>query len=255
MERIAINFAGIPIYWYGVLFAMGIIAGLWTGSKRAALTKNITGEDFLNVAPWIILGAIIGARGLFVITYWNDYFAGQSLFKILDIRSGGLVYFGGFICATISCAIYIIKNKLPFWTFLDITAPSLALGHAFGRIGCFLNGCCYGHTTQCFLGFHYPQWHESYPVAVHPVQLYEVTLNLLLFGFLEYVFRHPKYQGQTAAFYFIGYGIIRFSLEFFRGDVPSLFLGLSQAQLIAITVFIIGIALHFILTKRNTANG
>jgi len=252
--RIAFEIAGHPVYWYGIMFALGILAGLWTGSRRAQLTSDVSSEQFLNSIPWVLIGTLMGARALFVITYWNDYFANQPWTEIFNYRNGGLVYFGGMICGIGCTLIYLLKNKIPVWSFFDIAAPSLALAHALGRVGCFINGCCYGRPTSLFLGVHYPEYHETHGVAVHPVQLYEAGLNLLLFAVLEYCFRHRKFRGQITAFYFIGYGVLRFIAELFRGDVPQVFLCFSQAQLIALAVELTGIALLVYLyhnTKRK----
>lgn len=255
MNRIAIEIAGLPIYWYGIMFAAGIAIGIWTGSKRAAISGKITPKQFLDATPWIVLGTIIGARALFVFTYWNEYFAGKSLMEIFDLRGGGLVFFGGFILTVILLAIYLAKNRISAFAFLDVTAPSLAIGHAIGRIGCFINGCCYGAVTNCPLGVHYPEWHETHGVAVHPVQLYESALNLLLYGTLEYLFRKKhRFDGQITALYFMGYGVIRMITECFRGDVPNVLWNLSQAQCIAISVFLIGLGMFLWKMPKSKGN-
>jgi phosphatidylglycerol:prolipoprotein diacylglycerol transferase len=131
MERVAFEIAGHPIYWYGVMFVLGILAGVWTGSLRARLT-TVTPKEFMDSIPWIVVGALIGARALFVITYWDEYFAGQPLWELFAIQRGGLVYFGGLLFSIVTTAFYLVKNKIPVWIFLDILGPSLAVGHARG---------------------------------------------------------------------------------------------------------------------------
>ncbi|MCK9314579.1 MAG: prolipoprotein diacylglyceryl transferase [Verrucomicrobia bacterium] len=249
MERVAFEIAGHPIYWYGVMFVLGILAGVWTGSLRARLT-TVTPKEFMDSIPWIVVGALVGARALFVITYWDEYFAGQPLWEIFAIQRGGLIYFGGLLFSIVTTAFYLVKNKIPVWIFLDILGPSLAVGHALGRLGCFINGCCYGCPTGSGYGFSYPDWHETHGVRIHPVQLYEMGLNLILFGLLEYFFRRRKYDGQITAYYLVGYGVIRFATEFFRGDVPRIFLSLTQAQCIAGVIFAAGVGLW--IYRRRT---
>lgn len=248
MSRIAFEIAGHPIYWYGVMFAVGALAGLWTGGRRARLT-SLKPELFLNSIPWVLAGTLIGARALFVVTYWDEYFAQAPWTEIFAFRNGGLVYFGGLICGIGMTLLYVFKNKIRPWLFFDIAAPSLAIAHACGRVGCFINGCCYGHATSLGIGVCYPEYHETHGVAVHPVQLYEAGLVLLLYGALEYLFRHHKVEGEVTAYYLIGYGVIRFCTEFFRGDVPAVFLSLSQAQWIALAIEVIGIGV--LLYRRN----
>mgnify|MGYP001777753389 CR=1 FL=1 len=259
MNRIAFEIVGHPIYWYGIMFALGIFAALWTCCRRTRVPvppgfTPISADQFLNAAPWIIIGAILGARALFVITYWDQYFSGRPLLEIFNLFNGGLVYFGGLIGAILMLIIYLIKNHILSWSFFDLIAPSLALGHAFGRIGCFINGCCYGHPTECFLGFSYPKWHETFGTPVHPVQLYESASNLLLFGILEYAFRHRKYEGQTAALYLIAYGVLRTIMELFRGDVGKVFLIFSQAQCIALLITLIGFGILIWLKIKKSSS-
>lgn len=252
IDRVAFEILGHPIYWYGIFFVAGILIGYWTGMQRSKLTTTVSVKQFSDAIPWALIGILIGARALFVITYWDEYFAKAPWTAIFDIRSGGLVFFGGLICGIAATMIYLLKNKIPIWPSFDIAAPSMAIGHACGRIGCFLNGCCYGHSTSCSLGVCYPDWHETHGIPIHPVQLYESGLNLLLFFLLEYLFRHHrKYDGQIVVCYLIGYGLIRFTTEFFRGDVPKVFLSLSQAQCIAIALFFIGLGLHFFLSHKH----
>ena len=96
-----------------------------------------------NLAPWLIVGAILGARILYVISYWDKEFAGRPFTHIFNMRAG-LVYYGGLIGASLAGIIFCYRNKVPLWRMGDVMAPSVALGHAFGRIGCFMTGCCYG---------------------------------------------------------------------------------------------------------------
>jgi phosphatidylglycerol---prolipoprotein diacylglyceryl transferase len=172
------------------------------------------------------------------------------LWEIFAVQRGGLIYFGGFLFSVVTTAFYLVKNKIPVWIFLDILGPSLAVGHALGRLGCFINGCCYGCPTGSGYGFSYPDWHETHGTHLHPVQLYEMGLNLILFGFLEYFFRRRTYNGQITAYYLVGYGLIRFTTEFFRGDVPGVFLSLTQAQCIAGLIFAVGVGLW--IYRRGT---
>ena len=136
--------------------------GLWTATLRARREK-ISGETIADVTLWIMVGTILGARTVYVATYWQDEFAGQPLTEIFAIWHGGLVFYGGLIGAIIAGAIYLRWKKLPLWKIADVLAPSIALGSVFGRIGCLLNGCCYGRACNL-------PWAISFPAdnPLHP---------------------------------------------------------------------------------------
>src|SRR5579862_9392833 len=124
------------------MMALAFFAGLFTASRRAKLV-NIRGDTIADVTLWLMVGSIIGARFVYVTTYWKTEFASGSFSEVFMIQHGGLVYYGGLIGASVAGLIYLAWKKLPVWKIADILAPSVALGSVFGRIGCLLNGCCY----------------------------------------------------------------------------------------------------------------
>src|SRR5580704_19319839 len=145
MHPIAFHIGSLTVHWYGVMIAFAFLAGLWTATLRARREK-ISGEKIADVTLWIMVGGIIGARAVYVTTYWREEFADQPFSEIFMIQHGGLVYYGGLIGSTIAGIIYVRWKKLPFWKIADVLAPSIALGNFLGRIGCLLNGCCYGRV-------------------------------------------------------------------------------------------------------------
>ena len=185
MHPIAFKLGGLAIHWYGVMVALGFLAGLWTASRRA-LRTGIAAEKIIDLGPWLILGAIVGARGLYVISYWRESFAGQPFGEIFAVWHGGLVYYGGLIGASLAGLLYTRLKKLPLGKVADILAPSIALGHVFGRIGCLLNGCCYGRACTLPWAIQFPPGNPlnapTYPV--HPTEVYESLLNLGLYAAL-----------------------------------------------------------------------
>lgn len=266
MHPIAFHLGGLTIRWYGIMMATAFFAGLWTASRRAKLA-NVSGETIADVTLWLMIGAIVGARFVYVTTYWKQQFASQPFSEVFMVQHGGLVFYGGLIGATVSSAAYLWWKKLPAWKIADVLAPSIALGSVFGRIGCLLNGCCYGR--ECHLPwaitFTDPQAHEfsGTPLdePLHPTEIYDGLLNLLLYLGLAWLFRRRKFDGQIFALYLIGYAICRFIVEFFRGDYPpdhihdihgSLF---TSAQLLSAPIFIVGVALllWFWLSRRATS--
>src|ERR1035441_3330547 len=147
MYPIAFQLGSLTIHWYGVMIALAFLAGLWTATRRAR-RENISAEKIADVTLWLMVGGIIGARFVYVTTYWRGEFASQPFSEVFMIQHGGLVYYGGFIGAATTGIIYILWEKMPLWKTLDVLAPSVALGSVFGRIGCLLNGCCYGRPPN-----------------------------------------------------------------------------------------------------------
>ena len=121
--------------------ALAFLAGLWTATLRARREK-ISGEHIADVTLWVMVGAILGARIVYVTTYWKQEFADQPFSEVFMIQHGGLVFYGGLIGAAVASIVYLRWKKLPVWKIADILAPSIALGSVFGRLGCLLNGCC-----------------------------------------------------------------------------------------------------------------
>ena len=254
MHPIAFKLGSFTIHWYGVMMALAFIAGLWTAMRRARREK-ISGETIADVTLWLMIGAILGARFVYVTTYWKEEFADQPLSEIFMIQHGGLVYYGGLIGAAIAGIIYIRWKKLPLWKIADIVAPSIALGSMFGRTGCLLNGCCYGRPTGLPWGIRFPADHPTGGVPVHPTEIYDGLLNLVLYFFLAWMFRRKKFDGQVFATYLLCYAVTRSFVEYFRGDYTNLHyhLGLTPAQWIGVPIFVTGLALAVILSRRAPA--
>ena len=263
MHKIAFQFGSFTIYWYGVLVALGFLAGLWTASRRA-LHDGIRGETIVDLGPWLILGTIIGARGLYVISYWREDFAGNPLWQMFNIRGGGLVFYGGLVGASLACVLYVRLKTLPLWKIADILAPSIALGHAFGRIGCLMNGCCYGRVCQLPWAIRFPNqsevWRQHWlhglvgqddrSAPVHPTQVYEASLNLALYLLLATLYRRKRFDGQIFALYLLCYAAQRAFVEMFRGDYTTYYLNghATPAQVFSIFIFAAGALLWWVLS-------
>jgi phosphatidylglycerol:prolipoprotein diacylglycerol transferase len=244
MHKVAFQLGGLTIYWYGVLLALGFLAGIWTASRRAPLA-GIGRERVADLGPWLIVGAIVGARLLYVITYWKEDFAGHPFSEIFMIRKGGLVFYGGLFGAALAHILYCRLKRLPLWTMADILAPSVALGYFFGRLGCLMNGCCYGRACDLPWAIRFPEGHDTWPQRVHPTQVYESLSGLILFGLLAWAFRHRRFDGQIFALYLMGNAVVRFGIEFFRADYEVRHLGgwATQGHMIAILLMAAGVAM------------
>jgi phosphatidylglycerol:prolipoprotein diacylglycerol transferase len=250
----AFSLGPLTIHWYGILVATGFLAGLWTASRRA-LRDNISPDVILDIGPWLILGTIVGARSLFVISYWSEKFAGKPWYEVFMIQKGGLVYYGGLVGASLTVLFYMLWKKLPIWRIGDVFAPSIALGSFFGRMGCLMNGCCYGRSCDLPWAIHFPADHHTKGVGVHPTQIYDSLLNLALYVALAWLFRHKKFHGQVFASFLIGYAALRALVESTRGDYPVYYLGgvVTPAQLISIAIFSVGVAIYAVLRRRPVA--
>jgi len=245
VDRVALSFGSIKVTWYGIAVVCGFVVGLWTASRRA-IKDRITPEAVADLGLWLMIGGIAGARLWYVVEYWKDEFAGRSLWETVAVYRGGLVFYGGLAGATLATILYSRKRGLPLWKLADALAPSIALGHFFGRIGCFINGCCYG--THCTLPWavHYNDVPYDNPgQALHPVQLYEAALNIALYSLLARQYQRKRFDGETFAFYLLGYGIVRFTVEFFRGDYAVHYLGgwATPGQIASFVLFAAGLVI------------
>jgi len=226
--------------WYGLLISIAImVLVLWTMSQIKK-GDRITYDQLFTAAIIGIPSGIVGARLFHVIDRWEYY--SHNLSKI--IGGEGLSVYGAIIGAFLAIWIYSRVSKFKFAHFLDVLVPGIALAQAIGRVGCTLNGCCYGHNTTVPWGIEYTNPNSyGYGVGVvHPTQVYEIIFMLILFTVLYKLRGRLKPDGALALVYFGGYAIWRFVVDFVREGTPFLF-GLHQAQVIAIIVFIIVIAL------------
>jgi phosphatidylglycerol:prolipoprotein diacylglycerol transferase len=251
------------------MIALAFLGGLWTvmlRAKRDPALRN-SGEQIADITLWLMAGAILGARIVYVTTYWKEEFAGQPLTEIFAVWNGGLVYYGGLVGAAAAGFIYIRWKKLPLWKTADVFAPSIALGSVFGRVGCLLNGCCYGRPTDVPWAIRFPTdsyaWSQQLhagligandpSLPVHPTEIYDALLNLGLYIFLAWLFRRKRFDGQVFATFLICYAITRSIVEYFRGDYSNLHyhLGLTPAQWIGVPIFIAGLLLAALLSRRE----
>ena len=260
MHPIAFHLGPLPIHWYGVMVALGFLAGLWTAGRRA-MHAGMAAEKIIDLGPWLIVGAILGARTLYVISYWRESFAGRPLEEIFMVWNGGLVFYGGLIGSSLACILYARLKKLPLWKLADILAPSIALGYVFGRIGCLLNGCCYGRACNLPWAIRFPEGNPlgSPTFPVHPTEIYESLLNLCLYAALAWLFRRKKFDGQVFGVYLVSYAVLRSFVEMFRGDYPEPkhYLGgwATPAHLVSIAIFAAGLVLLALLRRLEAKRG
>jgi len=253
----------VVIRAYGVMLFISFVVGLLY-VRHKARAKNINPDFVVNLSFLVIIAAIIGARLFYVLYHWSE-FSGHLLDTINPFGSGGeigiagLNLYGGFICAVAAGILYIRAKKQPFWETLDLYAPAIALGTFFTRIGCFLNGCCFGKECHLPWAAHFPEGSIPHSVfgdlAIHPTQLYMSLYGLLLFLLLYYLNRRKHFAGMLFSVFLIVEAFFRFVIEFVRYYEEAMFarfigLELTYNHLVAIILFIIGGALFFVLRGR-----
>jgi phosphatidylglycerol:prolipoprotein diacylglycerol transferase len=251
VSRVAFNVGGLAIHWYGILVAAGFVAGLWTASRRAP-RADLAPVTIADYGPWAVLGAIVGARLWFVLGYWEEEFASRPLWHVFNLRAGGLVFYGGLVGATLVTVLFARWRRVALWNLADVLAPSIALGHAFGRVGCLFNGCCHGTPTDLPWAVHYPDDPVTRGAGVHPTPAYEALLLLGLYATLAAQFRRRQFHGQTFALYLLAYAVLRFGVEFLRGDYGGQNVaGLKPGQAFSVVVLAAGAALYATLRKHR----
>ncbi len=241
MLRILLQFGPLTIYSYGVMMVVAFLTVTWLAEQdaRRLLPQHpaVTPPQVVDLLCLGMLGGIVGARLLYVMQYWAVY--RQHLQEILAIWHGGLIWYGGLLGGLLAAAIYLRIAHIAFLRAMDQCIPYLALAHAIGRIGCFLNGCCYGLPTTAWYGVRFP----DQPGPVIPTQLAESALLLVFFLLLRRWQRTAvmEHRGRLFSIYLIGYGVIRFGVEFLRGDQQHYWLGLSVAQFLSVGLVVVGL--------------
>lgn len=238
MHPIFVELGPLTIRWYGVFVALGFLAA-FALFRRRAKDAHMDAETATNLLLLLFGAGLVGARAWYVARYWREEFAG-NLREIFMLQHGGLVFLGGFFVAMGTLWIWCRAKRLPLAPVADALAPCLALGQFFGRLGCFMNGCCYGRPSDM-------PWAiaPNAPSAVagiprHPTQLYEAFGLLDITLALIFLRRIQRYPGQIAWSYALLYALLRFLVEFFRGDVPHDVLGrFTSAQAACALLFLV----------------
>lgn len=212
------------------MMALGFLAALvnWTLLGRKEGRDSAYCSDLLF---WIMLSGIAGARIAYVAANMPD-FIDQPL-SIIRIDQGGLIYYGGFLAAGIAIVVFAKIRGEKISGLFDFVITAVPLSHAFGRVGCFLNGCCFGKPAA------------GWPGGVLPVQLFEAAFNICLYAALMLFYRHRKNNGTVLAIYLLTYPIGRFLFEFLRGDERLRVGVMSVAQIVSTGLFLLGLAVFY----------
>ena len=269
---------GVPIRGYGFCLLLAILAALAL-VVYLAKRQGISTEKIVSLCFWAVITGILGARLFYVTEYWDkmlcfdqagDILLLESLGSVLNFPDGGLTVFGSVFGGMLGAVIFMFRNKMPMLRTFDILATAVPLGMAIGRIGCLLNGCCFGGVTDSACGITFPVgspahfyqvFHGLVPeeaglvLPVHPTQIYSSMLALLLCGTLLFLGKLRFYQqrdGLIFASFMILYSVGRFCIEFVRTDEDSFFdTGLTVSQNVSIIFGLAGVVLFAYVCRKR----
>ncbi len=229
------------IHGYGLMIAIGVIVALLVGDHRAK-KKGLNGDLIYGLTITTVLLGFLAARILFIITEWEGFVKNPMAY----LTGSGFVVFGGIIGGLLTIWGYCKIKKMDFLAYLDLMVPSVALAQGFGRIGCFLAGCCYGKETDSWLGITFTNSHYGpNHVKLLPSQLFMSVGDFVLAAILIWYARKDRTKGRTSALYLMLYSVGRFFVEYTRNDDRGFVGALSTSQFIGIFIFIAGAVAFF----------
>jgi phosphatidylglycerol:prolipoprotein diacylglycerol transferase len=260
--------AGIPVRGYGVMLLLAAASGTWLSIVRGR-RAGIDADTILALATQVFLWGLVGARLFYVIEYHEQFFAagkplGRSLFEVVNIAAGGLVVFGSLPTAALAAWVFARRRGLDLLQLADCAAPGLLVGLAIGRIGCFLNGCCYGGPCELpwavsfpagtEVAARYPRGPDAASLPVHPAQLY-AAIDAGLLAALAVAFTPlARRAGEVFALVLTLHPISRLLLEAIRVDEPpALGTPLSISQLVSLVLLALAAALWWWIGRRAAA--
>ncbi len=223
----------IKIYSYGVMAAIGILLG-WFCAIRSAMRFNLSADFVEKMVVYAVIAGLFGAHWLYLLQYPET--VGNWLISFIWIGGSGRVWYGGFLFAICFVILYLKWHKKHVLSYLDLLSPCVALAHSVGRVGCFLHGCCYGIASDRFGLFF-----KSLGMKVIPTQIVSSIALLLIFFILLYIRKVFSIgKGIVLGSYLVLYGSFRFAIEFIRGDVVPVWMGLRFSQWVSIFLIVIG---------------
>ena len=250
MRPVLFHIGSFPLRSWGLLLMIAFLMAMWRATKVAP-RYGIKSEDYGDAAMWGLLGGVLGGRLFYVFQNLKSYLAHPQ--DIFAVWQGGMTSFGGLLGGVWLGIVVCKKKGMNVWDALDIAAPSLAIGMFFGRLGCLLNGCCYGH--QCELPWAMSFYPENEPakLGVHPTQIYEMIGVAIAFALLMALEKRRAFRGQLFLAFCVLYGIVRFVVEIWReqAGAGSVKAGLSTGQWASIAVVLVAGAFWPMLAKKN----
>jgi phosphatidylglycerol---prolipoprotein diacylglyceryl transferase len=258
MHPILFKIGTFQLHSYGAVMVVAFIAAIWLANRRAD-RYGLEKAQISDMAFWALVSGVLGARIVFILQDLPYYLAHRN--ELFSLQFQGLTSFGGLIFGAAAVVIWSIKHKAPIWKFLDVSAPAFVLGHAIGRIGCLLNGCCFGGVCS-----------PSFPLGIHvagstqlhhPAQAYDTLMNLVVVGILLLWEARGLQLGQLTGLALIFHGTTRVIYEFWRagtqaqvdaGDASSTYWGnlpFTQAQAMAALIVMVGVVIFLVRAKKQ----
>lgn len=227
------------VHGYGLMIGIGVLCCVFMAMKRAK-KYGLIEDAIVDIAIWGLISGFLGAKLLFLIVEWKQFLKNP----LALLGSEGFVVYGGIIAGVLAAILYCKKKKLIFLDYFDLAAPSIAMAQGFGRIGCFLAGCCYGRETDLPIGVIFPEGALA-PAGIRllPTQLISSAGNFLIMAILLATYPRRKRTGDTGFLYMLLYGVGRFLIEFLRNDERGAVGGLSTSQFISLFIVAAGILL------------
>ncbi|MCL4501867.1 MAG: prolipoprotein diacylglyceryl transferase [Deltaproteobacteria bacterium] len=255
MHPILFEYGPLRLFTYGFFLAVAFLSAIYVASREAK-RLGLPVAKIYDLCFYAVVAALVGSRLLYIILDPRPFL--EHPLKIIALWEGGLDFQGGLFLALVVAIYYIRRHQLPWRTTLDALALGLPVGQFFGRIGCFMAGCCYGKPSNLpwSVTFTDPKTLCPLHVPVHPAQLYEAFLALGVFGVLSVLKTRKSYDGQLILTYFCLAGLVRFVVEFFRSPLdyrgPIIFWAMPLTQVIALVLAMVsgGLLLYF---GRRTA--
>lgn len=237
----------VAIYSWGFSLSLAILLGTLI-TIRLARKIDMNSDQIIDLAIFLVIGGIVGARLFYVLVYDPVRYLKHPI-EIFQIWNGGLVYYGALIGGFVTGTWFILKKGLPFWKLADVVTPALALGYGIVRIGCFMNGCCYGKPTTSVIGVIFPFIEGARnlnDVARYPTQLFSSLFGFVLFGVLLYLWKRKQFDGQVFLAFLILYAVERTVVEHYRENL-IVFWKITVSQLVS---FLITIPAVYFYWKR-----
>lgn len=267
---------GIKLFGYGLMLCFAFLGSIMLAARRAR-RERLDPEMVYDFAFWVFLGGLIGARVFYVVQYWGTQIT--SPLDVFRIWKGGIVLYGSIMGGSAAFFGYWALRRFPLRPMLDVIAPSLALGIALGRLGCFLNGCCYGDRCDLPWAVSFPgprvgvpgapslllngssPWSDqvreglieptrAWSLPVHPTQLYSTLDGLILVLLLSAYYPLRRRDGEVMALLMVSYPVTRFFIEWLRNDERVFFAGMTISQTLSVGVFLGGLAFWAYLARQ-----
>ncbi len=256
-----VPYVGVKIFGYGLMLFFAFLGSMNLAARRAR-REGLDPELIYDLALWVFIGGLLGARGFYVAQYWGTRI--NSFAEIFEIWKGGIVLYGSVLGGAVAFFAYRAFRPFPLRPMLDVIAPAIALGIAIGRVGCFLNGCCWGDACDLPWAVSFPRespaWNAELArglippnalgsLRLHPTQLYSTIDGLILVFLLTAYYPLRRRDGEVMALLMLTYPVTRFFIEQLRDDEGVFLAGMTVSQTISVGLFAGGLIYWAFLSR------